>query len=167
MKQRLQAFFTEIRFTKVQLAVLVLIYIYFLNFFVSFSFEKIFSALWVALLFLGILLIFSLTHRYVFKAFLALQILIASLAVFAKQKYQITITEDILLSALISENDLTAEMISLPLIIWFFITAILPIMALCLVTIKQVKFYKQLIHNILLMGGGSRCYFWNFLPKRL
>lgn len=167
MKQRLQAFFTEIRFTKVQLAVLVLIYIYFLNFFVSFSFEKIFSALWVALLFLGILLIFSLTHHYVFKAFLALQILIASLAVFAKQKYQITITEDILLSALISENDLTAEMISLPLIIWLFITAILPIMVLCLVTIKQVKFYKQLIHNILLMGGGSRCYFWNFLPKRL
>lgn len=149
----IKLFYHHLRLSKIQLASLVVIYLFLLNTFGNQSLQETFSALWVALLFWVVTLIVSVTHHYIFKAFLALQTVVGSLAVFAKQKYQITITEDILLSALISENDLTAEMISLPLIAWLFLTAVLPSILLCLVKIKQVKIFKQLIHGILLITG--------------
>lgn len=165
MKNVFKKFLKNPTLTKTQLATLVVIYLYLLNSFSNQSIAEMLSAVWVMLLFWVILLIFSFLHRYVFKAFLILQIFITSLAVFAKQKYQITITEDILLSALISENDLTAEMISLPLMIWLFITAILPSVFVCWLKISPVKIFQQIIYKTALIIGAIASVFAIFFVQ--
>lgn len=136
--------------TKLQLSIIIIIYLSFLNGLTHQSFTETLSTSWLVVLFGAIVLLFSITHQWLFKLFLTSQIFITSIAIFAKSQYQITITEDILLSALISENDLTAEMISLPLLGWLLLTAVVPTVWLWSVKVRSVKYYKQLLYYLLL-----------------
>ncbi len=64
-------------------------------------------AIWPALLMFALSLVIGLFHRFALKLFLAVNIIIASAAIFFKWQYGVTITEDILLSGLINDASLT------------------------------------------------------------
>lgn len=99
-----------------------------------------------------IFLIIGLLHKWIFKAFLSLSIFIASVAIFFKWQYKITITEDILLSGLINEVELTLEMVSTKLIIWVFITAVIPIIIVSLIKVSKYPLKLQIRNTVLLIG---------------
>lgn len=150
------------KLSKAQLICLVIGYIFTLNLFAN-DFKHLLSSIWVALALFILCLLIGLVHRYALKVFLALQILVASLSIFAKNNYKVTITEDILLSALTSETDLTLEMVSPKLLAWLFFTAILPILAIFFTQIKPQKYLKQLIWATsygLLAAGLIFVIFW-------
>ena len=93
------------------LNIVLTLYLFALNLFSNHGMVEIQAAVWPALVLLALGWLLALVHRWPFKLFWMLNLLAGSVAVFAKSQYRILITEDILLSALISENDLTAEMI--------------------------------------------------------
>ena len=75
---------------------------------------------------------------------MGLNLLAGSVAVFAKSQYRILITEDILLSALIRENDLTAEMISVKSVCFVLVFGLLPVLLLWRQRIRQVGWRRHL-----------------------
>lgn len=135
--------------SKIQLSVIVVLYLFFLNVFSNQSIDKMLSAIWPALILLVFFLIVSLFHRVILKIFLSFNILITSIAVFAKWSYGITISEDILLAALINETDLTAEMVSLNFLLWIIATGLFPIGIISFIKIKKQTFSKQFIHTFI------------------
>lgn len=70
------------------------------------------SALWVMAAWLLLFSPIVLLPKALFRLVLSVQLLIAGVAVFVKSRYNVLISEDILLSAMLNENDLTAEMLS-------------------------------------------------------
>lgn len=139
------------KMSKIKLSLMAIIYIYILNFFNNDVFEKIIDAIWPALALFIIFLVISLSHKLILKTFLALNIIIASIAIFFKWQYNITITEDILLSGLINEADLTLEMVSIKLIAWVLFTAVLPIIFLILTKIYQQPLKTQIKNTVILI----------------
>lgn len=89
------------------------------------------------------------------RCLLAVQILVASVAVFAKFQYGVTITTDLMLSALLSEVDLTLEMVSLPLLLWLLGTAFLPILWVVLVPVESVPYSVWGWQGAVIFGLGA------------
>jgi len=110
--------------------------------------NQILMIIWPSLLLFIIFLIIGLFHQLLLKNFLAFNILVASIAIFFKWQYNITITEDILLSGLINDFSLTTEMVSTKLILWIFITSGLPIAFIFLTKIKTSSMTKKFIHTL-------------------
>lgn len=145
-------YYTKYNMSKIKLSLLSIIYIYILNLFSNHTLEKIIDAIWPALAMLIVFLIIGLLHKWILKTFLSLSIFIASVAIFFKWQYKITITEDILLSGLINEVELTLEMVSAKLIIWVFITAVIPIIILSLIQVSKYPLKLQIRNTVLLIG---------------
>ena len=108
-------------------------------------------AIWPALLMFALSLVIGLFHRFALKLFLAVNIIIASAAIFFKWQYGVTITEDILLSGLINDASLTLEMVSVKLIIWVLITGLLPAALILSIRIARRPIGKQLTDTFFLI----------------
>lgn len=139
-------------YSKIELGVIITVYIFLLNLISNHGIHQIFSSVWLALTFLVIVLLCSFLSKLLFKGFLALQIVITSFAIFVKSQYGITISTDIMLSALLNETDLTLEMVSLPLLAWLVFTAVLPCVWLWFSLVKQQSFKAQFV-KVLIMSG--------------
>ncbi|MGC9351002.1 MAG: sulfatase-like hydrolase/transferase [Sulfurovum sp.] len=85
-------------------------------------------------------LVIGFTHHIIYKTFIALQVFLASIAIFFKWQDNATVTSDILLSAIINEASLTVEMISLPLILWVIVSALLPIVWMYRLELQNISF---------------------------
>jgi KDO II ethanolaminephosphotransferase len=137
------------------LSVLVTLYLFTLNFFSNQEIVKIYQSILPALIFLLLLLIMGSLHRYVWKAIAIPAIFIASITLFFKWRYQATVTEDILLSGMINDATLTTEMLSLPLLVWLLLTAVIPIGVILRIAIRKSILKKQIFASLavlLLMG---------------
>jgi glucan phosphoethanolaminetransferase (alkaline phosphatase superfamily) len=112
--------------SKTTLSLLGSAYLFALNLFSNQNVNQILMAIWPALLMLAVFLVIGLLHRFVLKLFLSVNIIIASMTIFFKWQYGVTITEDILLSGLINDVSLTLEMVSVKFVVWVVITGLLP-----------------------------------------
>lgn len=119
-----------------QLNLIVISYLFAFNLITHQNIHQTINATWVACALLLLCSLFALIHRYATKAFLVLNILLASVSIFAKYFYSIHITEDILLSAFLNENDLTMELLSVKSILWVIFTGILPSIFIMMVNVK-------------------------------
>ena len=126
------------------LNIVLTLYLFALNLFSNHGMVEIQAAVWPALVLLALGWLLALVHRWPFKLFWTLNLLAGSVAVFAKSQYRILITEDILLSALISENDLTAEMISVKSVCFVLVFGLLPVLLLWRQRIRQVGWRRHL-----------------------
>jgi len=127
-------------------------YIWMLNCFSNDTFGNMYLAVVPALLYAAIGLAVGFAHRYILKLYICLSIFLASIAVFFKWRYHVTITEDILLSGLINDTNLTSEMLSFPLFAWMVLTALVP-MALCMRTrIVKISLIKTVSLFFILLG---------------
>ncbi len=151
-RRSFQSRLSKLQLSKLQLSLLVTLYLYLLNFISNLSLSDSLSSFWLALLMFVISLIISLLPKVIFKLFLASQIFMASLAVFVKFSYKVTLTTDIMLSGLMNESDLTLEMLSWRLILWLMVTAIVPIIILLLTKITAVGYFHHLFRAVL--SGG-------------
>jgi KDO II ethanolaminephosphotransferase len=115
------------QFTPLTISITVTVYLWLLNMIANQSIEKSYLAILPAWFFLLAALFFSLLHRWIFKLFIGLNILLASVTIFFKWRYQVTITEDIILSGMMNDLLLTVEMLSLPLVLWVVLMAFVPI----------------------------------------
>lgn len=130
--------------SKAQLVIITTIYLFLLNLFVNQNLSAWRHMLWPALVFLFLCALFSLLHRYFLKLFLCGMVLISAVCVFIKKYYNIVITEDIILSALTTEADLTLEMASVKIIKFMLLAAGLPIILILWAKIKYTYFYRNI-----------------------
>ena len=138
----------------ITLAIISTIYIIILNSITYHSFKDLYYVVPIAILFFVLLLIFRLFGKIVFKLAISAFIFLASIAIFFKWRYGVVITSDIILSGLINNRSLTAEMISINLIIWVFVTAIVPIVIIIFINIKKVNFFtyfKSIVASFVLV----------------
>lgn len=149
--------------SKVALCILVAAYLLLLNLATSRDIgAALFYGVWPALLTLAVLALLALAPRQVLKAVMAAFIAVASAALFFKFKYQIVITEDIMLSAWQNDLSLSLEMVSFNLLLWLAATAALPIALVVRARIKPAPFRRQLINSAavcLLAAGGIAAIF--------
>jgi len=141
------------------LSVLVTLYLFALNFFSNQDIVKIYQSVLPALVFLLLLLIIGFLHRFVWKAIAIPSLFIASITLFFKWRYQATVTEDILLSGMINDASLTTEMLSLPLLIWLLLTAVIPTWIILRIAIGKTTWKKKvfaLLAVLLLIGMTMR-----------
>jgi KDO II ethanolaminephosphotransferase len=111
-----------------------------MNMGVNNSLSQIFIALIPSMLLLLVFLVIGFTHHIIYKTFIALQIFLASIAIFFKWQDHVTITSDILLSGMINDAALSVEMISLPLVLWVIVTALLPILWIYRLELEKISF---------------------------
>ncbi|BAF72893.1 phosphoethanolamine transferase [Sulfurovum sp. NBC37-1] len=137
---------------KIAFSSIATVYIFALNLFSNQNLDQIVMSIWPTLLLFILFLIIGLFHRLFLKLFVSFNILIASIAIFFKWQYGITITGDIILSGLVNDTDLTAEMISMKLLLWVLSTAILPIIAIFFTKIQHLSFKKQFLHTSILIA---------------
>ncbi|MCB4773330.1 MAG: hypothetical protein LGB05_06885, partial [Sulfurovum sp.] len=88
-------------------------YIFLLNLFANHHFEAIYLSIAPLLLIPLLLSIGAILHQVLLKSLAVILIMLASGSIFFKWKYNIVITEDILLSGLINDFSLTQEIISI------------------------------------------------------
>ena len=101
-------------------------YIFILNGWANRDLAGIAASVWGALALFAIGSLFTLLPKWLFKLFWTLNLLTAAIAVFSRGQYNIFISEDILLSLLTVESELTAEMVSLPFIAFTVLLGIVP-----------------------------------------
>ena len=130
--------------SKAQLVIITTIYLFLLNLFVNQDLSAWRHMLWLALVFLLLCALFSLLHCYFLKLFLCGMVLISAVCVFIKKYYNIAITEDIILSTLTTEADLTLEMASVKIIKFMLLAAGLPIILILWSKIKYTSFYRNI-----------------------
>ncbi|MCB4752830.1 MAG: lipid A phosphoethanolamine transferase [Sulfurovum sp.] len=114
-------------------------YIFLLNLFANHHFEAIYLSIAPLLLIPLLLSIGAILHQVLLKSLAVILIMLASGSIFFKWKYNIVITEDILLSGLINDFSLTQEIISISFLVWVFLTAIIPLIIIILIQIKKYK----------------------------
>ena len=146
---------------------LTILYLFLLNIIVNRSLEEITLSLLPTCILLLLSLIFTLLGTRFLKLFLALQILIASTALFFKWQYNVTITEDIMLSGLINDASLTLEMVSFKLLVWVLFTAFVPIYLLFKIDINKHSYFKILNQTFIwfvlcVIGLGAILYFGGY-----
>lgn len=126
-------------------ALFLFIYILILNTFSNQTMGLTMVSLPVGLLFL--LILFSISHMSIFlyRIISTLSIIVASSAIFYKWRYQVIITEDILLSGIINDYELTMELLTWPFLIWLAITAFLPIWVLWNIKIRKSTLFRYLL----------------------
>lgn len=129
------------KLSKIQLLLLSGAYLFVWNLWVNTASVWVLCAWWI-------LMLPFLFHRWILKAMLMLQIAIAALALFAKSAYQVVISEDILLSALMTEADLTAEMFSWRFIVYLILFGILPILLIASTKIQKHTWRKTFFQTI-------------------
>ncbi|UNU73059.1 sulfatase-like hydrolase/transferase [Moraxella nasovis] len=147
----------------VQLSIIIIAYIFLLNQLHHWSFSSALHSLWVSLALLILTLSLGIFHRFILKSLLIVHVALGSIAIFAKQNYGTIITEDLMLSALISEQDLTAEMISPLFIFWFILTAVLPSIWIILVNIRSQPLsvlLKQYAFTVFICLSMIAAFFW-------
>ncbi|MFW2177732.1 MULTISPECIES: phosphoethanolamine transferase [unclassified Moraxella] len=149
MLKKIQQLRGAFSLTQTQLTVLVIGYLWLLNNVANHHLSATLQVGWVAFALVALSLMLGMWHRYLLKAILSLHLIVTSIALFAKINYQTTLTEDIMLSALISEADLTVEMISPKFVLWVMLTAGLPMMLVWWVNIRQQAWLKQLLSDTL------------------
>ena len=137
--------------SKTTLSLLGSTYLFALNLFSNQNVNQILMAIWPALLMLAVFLVIGLLHRFVLKLFLSVNIIIASMTIFFKWQYGVTITEDILLSGLINDVSLTLEMVSVKFVVWVVITGLLPAVLIFFVRIARRSIVKQFADTIVLI----------------
>ena len=136
------------------------VYLFCLNMLAAQGWADVQAALWPALVFAALGWLVSLSGRLVFKAFWTLNLLVAAGAVFAKSQYHILISEDILLSALTSESELTAEMVSAKSVLFVLAAGGLPAVLLWLAKVRPQPWQRRLLQSgvyaaaALLAAGG-------------
>jgi len=134
--------------TKTALILVASLYIFLFNLIVNNSLDSIVLSFNILLAFLLVSFIVSLLGTKILKLFLSIQIFLASVSLFFKYQYHATITDDIILSGLINDSSLSLEMVSVKLIIWVIISAILPIFLIIRADIKKDTFYNSLKNSI-------------------
>jgi len=112
--------------TTVALSIITALYLFVLNCMSNQSMALIYLSVLPTLLFLFLLLIVGMFSRYFLKLFVVACVWIAAVTIFFKWRYHATVTEDIILSGLINDLSLTAEMLSAPLLLWLLLTALVP-----------------------------------------
>ncbi|MDO4435239.1 MAG: sulfatase-like hydrolase/transferase [Cardiobacteriaceae bacterium] len=112
------------------------------------------SAWWVMIAWVVLMTPFLWLPARGFKVWLSVQLLIASVALFVKSRYQVLISEDILLSALLSEADLTAEMFSWQGIVFVSLVAGIPMVVMSRLKLKALSWQSLLKQSALLLLGG-------------
>lgn len=122
----------------------VTLYLLALNSSVHASWAGLLSSLWVAAVWAQVAWLPAWLHRWVFKAGLIVHVVAASVAVFAKSSYGTVITEDLMLSAITGEHDLTAEMVSARLLCWLVVTALLPALLIAAVPLRRLRARSRL-----------------------
>lgn len=135
------------------LNILVIVYLFLLNMIHHDSLSNTINATWVASALLLICSLIALTHRWILKAFLILQVFIASVAIFAKYSYNIQISEDIMLSAFLNENDLTLELVSIQGLLWILLTGIIPSILIAIANIKPFTWKKNINEQLIIIFG--------------
>ena len=130
-----------------------IIYIYFIYIFALniFAIKDIFYAIGPALLFFLLLYIFSKLPNTVFKIFISILLVLASISIFFKWQYGAVITDDIVLSIFINKASLSLEMLNSSLIIWLILTAIVPIIFIFKTKIIKPISIKKIITSSLLL----------------
>lgn len=137
-------------------AILAALYLLMLNMVSNQSGGLLVSGMPVALLFLVLLLAIGHIRVYLFKTLSTFFIILASLTIFFKWRYEVIITEDIVLSGLINDTALTFELLSWPLFAWFCVTAVVPVTLIWYAHIeksKSIVFVRIVIIAILLFSG--------------
>lgn len=105
----------------------VTIYLFVLNIVSNSSLESIYLSVVPALIFFLLMLILGLIHKYIYKLVLIVGILIASVTIFFKWRYKVTVTEDLILSGILDDSTLTMELFSFSLLAWILLSALPPI----------------------------------------
>jgi len=133
------------------MSILITFYLFILNLVSNQNLEKVTMSILPTLLFVFCILIVGILSKYIWKLVVILAILIASGTVFFKWRYDVTITEDILLSGMINDAGLTTEMFSASLLIWLLLTAIIPIGIILQTPIEKITLKKQLSAVLLII----------------
>lgn len=145
------------KYTIVSTSIIVTLYIFIINIVSNAATQTITLSILPSLVFLLILFTSGLLHRYVFKLMAISSIFITSIAVFLKWRYKATVTEDILLSGMMNDSALTAEMLSLPLLGWLLFVAFIPILAIIKLAIQSstLKGYLLSFGAVILLIVGT------------
>ena len=141
--------------TVVVLSIVTALYLLVLNCVSNQSMEQIYLSILPALLFLFVLLVVGALSRHLFKFFAILSVWIAAVTIFFKWRYHATVTEDIVLSGLINDVSLTTEMLSVSLLLWLLLTALVPTLVIFKMQLKKSTpriFLGALGTTVVLMG---------------
>lgn len=139
--------------SKIGLSALVVSYLLALNFTTTQDLAgSLFYGIWPAIFTLFLLSLIAILPRQLLKCVMIIFIAIASFVIFHKSKYNIIITEDIVLSAWVNDASLSLEMVSVNLCLWLLLTAVLPIIYIVSVPIKKIPLLRQAGHSILICG---------------
>lgn len=128
-------------------------YIFVLNGWANRDWAGIAASVWGALALFAIGSLFTLLPKWLFKLFWTLNLLAAAIAVFSRGQYNIFISEDILLSLLTVESELTAEMVSLPFIAFTVLLGIVPAVLLWRIPVAPQTWKRRAACGI---GRGGR-----------
>jgi len=121
--------------------------------------DKIAMSILPALVLLLFFLMMGLASKYIWKTIMILTILLSSITIFFKWRYQVTITEDIILSGMINDSALTTEMISLSLLWWMILTAGIPIYMFSRIHTTKTGWRSTLYTSIIALGSiGATMY---------
>ena len=137
--------------TPVSISLAIAVYLYLLNFVSNDSYESNYLAILPALIFSFIILLSGVLHKYIFKLLIVTNILIASITIFFKWRYKATVTEDILLSGMMNDTSLTAEMLSVPLLLWLIFTALIPILIIIKIDMQRIAAKRYLLSLVVVI----------------
>jgi len=138
--------------TKHTIVLLSLAYLYALNLLTTGAWERAWMVIWPGLVLLILLMLLAPLHRWLVKPVLAVLIASASVALFFKGQYGITLTEDIMLSGLINDTGLTAEMVSLRLLGWVLLTGLLPAAVVIRLPVRPQRLLNQGLYSLLFIA---------------